>query len=103
MIPMFKPPPHDYGHQKIFLAVTGPRMAELAGEIADGVILHGIASPRYIRETIMPCLQRGLDRAGRHPGDLEIVVSRRIDTGADEAARVQPSQVIRRQLAFYAS
>jgi alkanesulfonate monooxygenase SsuD/methylene tetrahydromethanopterin reductase-like flavin-dependent oxidoreductase (luciferase family) len=46
MIPMFTPPAHDYGHPRIFLAVTGPKMAELAGEVADGVILYAIASSR---------------------------------------------------------
>ncbi|MGP3924296.1 TIGR03617 family F420-dependent LLM class oxidoreductase [Streptomyces sp. 8N616] len=103
MIPMFTPPPHDYGHPKIFLAVTGPKMAELAGELADGVILHGIASPAYIRRTILPGLERGLGEAGRHRAELEIVVSPRIATGADEATLARTSRLIRRQLAFYAS
>jgi probable F420-dependent oxidoreductase len=103
MIPMFTPPAHDYGHPRIFLAVTGPKMAELAGEVADGVILHAIASSRYIAETIVPALARGMDRAGRRGGELEIVVSPRIATGADDDAIARAGLVIRRQLAFYAS
>jgi probable F420-dependent oxidoreductase len=103
MIPMFTPPPHSYGHPKIFLAVTGPKMAELAGQVADGVIVHAIASADHIRQTILPALARGLDQAGRHSSEVEVVVSPRIATGADDAAVTRAARAIRRQLAFYAS
>ncbi len=48
------------------LAAVGQRMTEVAGEVADGVITHGVSSPRYLREVTLPALQRGLDRVGPH-------------------------------------
>lgn len=103
MIPMFTPPPHPYGHPKIFLAVTGPKMAELAGQVADGVIVHAIASADHLRRTILPALARGLEQAGRHADEVEVVVSPRIATGPDDAAIDRATRAIRRQLAFYAA
>jgi hypothetical protein len=35
-------------------------MTEVAGEVADGVITHGLSSARYVREVTLPALERGL-------------------------------------------
>ena len=43
-------------------------MNEVAGEVADGVITHGICSARYLREVIVPALERGLAKSGRARG-----------------------------------
>src|SRR5205085_576288 len=47
----------------IHLAALGPKMCELAGEIADGVILW-LTSPDYVRDVARPALERGPRRAG---------------------------------------
>ena len=65
MTPVFAPPPHESGPPKVFLAAVVPRMNEVAGEVADGVITHGICSARYLREVILPAVDRGLAAAGR--------------------------------------
>ncbi len=57
-------------HLPIYLAALGPRMIELAGEIADGVLLNW-ASPEYIRQA-MEHLRRGATRAGRDPRDIDV-------------------------------
>jgi alkanesulfonate monooxygenase SsuD/methylene tetrahydromethanopterin reductase-like flavin-dependent oxidoreductase (luciferase family) len=49
----------------IYLAATRPAMTELAGEIADGVIFNTISSPEWLRDKLVPRLERGLDRTGR--------------------------------------
>ena len=54
----------------IYLAALGPRMIELAGEIADGVILVW-ASPSYLQRAIEH-LHRGAERAGRNPEDIDV-------------------------------
>ena len=68
MTPVFAPPPHAFGAPRVFLAAVGPRMTEVAGEVADGVITHGVSSPRYLREVTLPALERGLDTVGPHAG-----------------------------------
>ena len=62
MTPFFNPGPNPYGDPKIFLAAVGEQMTEVAGEVADGIILHGFTTERYVREVTLPALERGWDR-----------------------------------------
>jgi 5,10-methylenetetrahydromethanopterin reductase len=50
----------------IYVAASGPKTLELAGEIADGVILFGTVSPSLI-EFAMNHVRAGAERAGRNP------------------------------------
>jgi alkanesulfonate monooxygenase SsuD/methylene tetrahydromethanopterin reductase-like flavin-dependent oxidoreductase (luciferase family) len=58
---------------RITIAANGPRMTELAGEIADGTI-GWFQSLEYVRDVTMPALRRGAERAGRSLGDFEATV-----------------------------
>jgi probable F420-dependent oxidoreductase len=55
---------------RIYVGALGPAMLELAGELADGVLLNWI-SPETTRASIAH-LERGARRAGRGLADLEI-------------------------------
>jgi alkanesulfonate monooxygenase SsuD/methylene tetrahydromethanopterin reductase-like flavin-dependent oxidoreductase (luciferase family) len=55
----------------ICLAAIGPRMQELAGELADGIIVGSLHSPRSMQET-RKRLAAGADRAGRDPDQISI-------------------------------
>jgi 5,10-methylenetetrahydromethanopterin reductase len=48
----------------IYVGATGMKMMELAGEIADGVVLNYMVGPRY-NEEAMRALAAGASRAGR--------------------------------------
>jgi probable F420-dependent oxidoreductase len=57
---------------RIYLAALGPRMCELAGEVADGVLLNWIppaAVPVSVRH-----VEIGAKRAGRSLADLDVAV-----------------------------
>jgi 5,10-methylenetetrahydromethanopterin reductase len=56
----------------IYLAARGPRILELAGEIADGVIIGGFAL-RSGLDFARTCVQTGLDLSGRSWSELEVV------------------------------
>jgi 5,10-methylenetetrahydromethanopterin reductase len=56
----------------IYIAARGPKLLELAGEIADGAIIGGFASRKGI-EHAKAAIGRGLDRAGRKWGDIDLV------------------------------
>jgi 5,10-methylenetetrahydromethanopterin reductase len=58
----------------IYVAATGPRMLELAGELADGVIIQVGIHPRCV-EYALEHIRRGATRAGRDPADIDIVCS----------------------------
>jgi alkanesulfonate monooxygenase SsuD/methylene tetrahydromethanopterin reductase-like flavin-dependent oxidoreductase (luciferase family) len=58
---------------RITIAANGPKMIELAGEIADGMI-GWFQSLEYVRDVTMPALRRGAERAGRSLDDFEATV-----------------------------
>lgn len=81
----------------ILIAALGPRMAQLAGELADGAILW-LSSPRHIREVVIPNLKIGAERAGRSIDDLEIFGCLFAAPGPD---RQSARDAIRQQLLTY--
>jgi 5,10-methylenetetrahydromethanopterin reductase len=54
----------------IYLGATGERMMELAGEIADGVILNGFMSAEYTARALARA-REAARAAGRDPGSLD--------------------------------
>jgi 5,10-methylenetetrahydromethanopterin reductase len=67
----------DYVYQErrpkavpIYIGATGMQMMELAGEIADGVVLNYLVEPAYNTEA-MAALARGAARAGRTVDELD--------------------------------
>jgi alkanesulfonate monooxygenase SsuD/methylene tetrahydromethanopterin reductase-like flavin-dependent oxidoreductase (luciferase family) len=71
----------------ILLAGLAPRMLELAGEIADGVVLW-LAAPGYVREHALPAIRRGRARAGKPLEGFEIVAAVPAALTADRPAAV---------------
>jgi len=83
----------------IYLAALSSRMLELAGEIADGVILW-LSPPAYVRSVAMPALERGRRRAGKTLDGFEIVCAVPLAVTDDaEGAR----SAFRAELVRYAS
>lgn len=76
----------------IYMAAIGPKMLELAGEIADGAI--GVFwSTAYVRDVAMPAIKKGLARSGRSIEDFQIVLSMStLVTPADSALELQRGQ-----------
>ena len=70
MVKMTDPP----GPVEILLAATGPKRLALAGEVADGVILHCGTSPRAVSEALKH-VERGAALAGRSLDDVKVIVS----------------------------
>ena len=58
---------------RIFIAAHGPRTIEVAGEVADGVLLQVGIHPASV-EVARRHLGIGAKRAGRNPDDLEIIL-----------------------------
>ena len=103
MTPFFSPPPSPYGPPPVFLAAVGERMTAVAGEVADGLMLHALASPRYIRERAVPALGRGLAASGRTRDAVEVYCPVLVVSGDTTEEMDVAREAVRRQLAFYAS
>ena len=54
----------------IYIGATGPKMMALTGEIADGVVLNYLVSPKY-NESAMAQLEIGAKRAGKSVYDVD--------------------------------
>jgi F420-dependent oxidoreductase-like protein len=69
----------------IYLAALSRKMLELAGEIADGVVLW-LCSPAYVRDVAMPALGRGRARAGKTLDGFDVVAAVPLAIADDAAA-----------------
>jgi probable F420-dependent oxidoreductase len=103
MTPFFSPPPNTYGTPPIHLAGVGPRMTEVAGEVADGFLAHAFTTERYLHEVTLPALRRGFEKAGRTGDGFEISGTALIATGTTEEEFAASVRDVRRQVAFYGS
>jgi len=71
------------GASPVFLAALNPKMLELSGEIAEGVILN-FPSLNYTRQAISS-IEAGLRRAGKQRADFNITVFMRTSVTNDPA------------------
>jgi alkanesulfonate monooxygenase SsuD/methylene tetrahydromethanopterin reductase-like flavin-dependent oxidoreductase (luciferase family) len=67
----FRPPSPS---PPLLLAGLSAPMLELAGELADGVVLW-LCAPAYIRDVAIPALTRGRERAGKRLDGFEVVAA----------------------------
>ena len=75
----------------IYVASSSPRVLEIAGELADGVILNVGVVPELIREA-MQHVQRGARRAGRDPADLDVAVIAGCSINADRSRAIDEAR-----------
>ena len=78
-------------------------MTRTAGEVADGIFLHGFTTERYIREVTMPAIEDGLRRSGRSRQDFQVAHAPLIVTGRTQEQAERARQAVRQQIAFYGS
>ena len=87
----------------IDLAAVNPWMLRMAGEVADGIHVHPLNTPAYLRDTVAPNLEAGASKAGRSPADLEVIVPTFAAPGSTSDAVQEWRELARMQVAFYGS
>jgi len=103
MTPFFNPGPNPHGNPKIVLAAVGEKMTEVAGEVADGIILHGFTTERYVRDVTLPALERGWAKSDRSRSDFEISGPLFVVTGTSDEELDKAREGTKQQIAFYGS
>jgi probable F420-dependent oxidoreductase len=103
MTPMFSPPPHDFGAPPVYLAAVGPLMTRLAGEVADGLLVHGFTTERYLRERTLPALEEGLRTAGRSRDQVAVTLPGLVVSGRTEEEMAAAAAAVKATVAFYGS
>jgi probable F420-dependent oxidoreductase len=103
MTPMFTPQDTQYGAPRVYLAAVGPRMTEVAAEVADGMIAHAFTTERYVREVTLPAIERGLAKSGRRRADFSLTCPSFVVSGSDAQSYQASRQATCQQIAFYGS
>ncbi len=103
MTPAFTPENRDYGAPKVILAAVGPHMTEVAGEVADGMIVHPFSTLAFIESVTLPAIERGLVKGGRRREDFEISYSNFVVSGRNDEEFEKSKRATKERIAFYGS
>ena len=99
--PFFNPGPIAHPEIPIFLGAVGPKMSELAGEVADGLMTHPTnSSPRYLREATRPRSPPARSARAATRTAIELLAGGFIATGRDAAAVAREREHARELLTF---
>ncbi|NKB97043.1 MAG: TIGR03617 family F420-dependent LLM class oxidoreductase [Pseudomonadales bacterium] len=96
-VPLFVPAPIEHPRIPIQVAAVNPYMASVAAEVAEGVRLHPVCSPRYISEVILPAIE-----PHRSVG-FEVCLKPLIATAPTEELLAKRVLIAKQRLAFYMS
>lgn len=103
MTPAFTPRNTEYGPPKVVLAAVGPKMTEVAGEVADGMIIHPFSNEQYIRQVTLPAIEAGLKKAGKSRANFEIHYSNFVVSARTEEEFAANKKATCERIAFYGS
>lgn len=103
MVPLFDPGPIAHPTIPIHVAAIGPNMCAVAAEVADGIRLHPVCTPRFIDTDVLPAMSVGAARAGRSLDEVEVCIKPLVGTARDEATLGKVAETVRARVAFYLS
>ena len=100
--PAFAPGPNPYGVPKVLVGALGPKMNQMAAEVADGILVMPFNSERHMRQRTWPAINAGLQAAGRRRGDIEVIAEVLVGVGRNDA-ELEAARGVRTVLSFYGS
>ncbi len=103
MNPFFNPGPIEHSAMHVDLAAVNPYMARLAGEMAQGLRLHPIATFRFAQEVVLPAIRSGAEKAGRDPSEIEMIGAPFLAIAKDASGLEAAKAALKQHIAFYAS
>ena len=101
--PFFNPGPIEHPDIPVIISAVNPFNARLAGEVADGIAIHGFSTFKYIREVLIPAVHEGARRAGKDVSKVHVRGGGFIVTARTEEEVRLAKERSRRQISFYAS
>jgi probable F420-dependent oxidoreductase len=102
MTPVFDPGPNPHGVPKVLVGALGPKMVQMAAEVADGVLVMPFNSERHMNARTMPAIESGLAAAGRERSDIELTAEVIVSVGRNDE-ELAAANGVRFLLAFYGS
>ena len=101
--PFFNPGPIDHPDIPVIISAVNPFNARLAGEVCDGIAIHGFSTFRYIREVLIPALHEGARSVEKPLAGLHVRGGGFVVTGRSPQEVEEAKERTRRQISFYAS
>ena len=101
MVPLFDPGPIDHPDIPIHISAINTNMCGVVGEVADGIRLHPVCSPKFIGEVMVPAVEKGAARTQRNADDIDWCMKPLIATAPDEASLHQVAESVRARVGFY--
>lgn len=103
MTPNFDPGPNPFGLPPVLVGALGPRMAQMAAEVADGVLVMPFNTRRHLDERTRPAIAAGLDASGRSRSDIEVITEVIVAMGDTEEEIATARTAVKSLMAFYGS
>ena len=101
--PQWSPGKIDAPDPKVDVAAVNPWMLRMAGEVADGLHVHPIGEPGYLRRHVVTNVAEGARSAGRDPSSIDLIVPVMTIVGDTDAERHAEREHARTMLSFYGS
>lgn len=101
--PQWSPGPIDAPDPKVDIAAVNPWMLRMAGEVADGIHVHPLGEPGYIRHHVLPNRAAGAEKSRRSPDDVAVIVPVMTIVGDTDAERHRERELVRASMSFYGS
>ncbi len=102
MTPMFTPAAMEYPAPPILVGAQGPKMAEMVGAVADGLLVLPFHSKRYLESVTLEAVERGR-RTGASLRGFEVVCGAIVGVGTDAQSLGVAKDGVRGLLGFYGS
>lgn len=101
--PQWSPGKIDVPDPKVDVAAVNPWMLRMAGKVADGVHIHPIGEPGYLRRHVLPNVAAGAKAAARSTDDIDLIVPVMTIVGDTDDERKAERDHLRAMLGFYGS
>jgi len=99
----FVPYLEGFGRPRILLGAVGPRMTELAVDLASGLITHSFMTEKSFREVNLKTIEARLQKNNKPRSEFEIHLPLLIATGSDEDEYKKNIELRRQRIGFYSS
>ena len=86
----------------IYIGASGPAATRLAGRVADGFITTSGKADSLYRDTLMPALAEGAEKAGRTLADLDLMIEMKVSFDHDKSRALQDQLPVAGQTAWHA-
>ncbi len=101
--PQWSPGAIEVPDPPVDVAAVNPWMLRMAGEVADGVHVHPIGEPGYLRRTALPNIAAGAAATGRHPSEVALIIPVTTIVGDTDEEIAAARDRARQSLSFYGS